>query len=235
MENQNTNKSGEIFAPQVVPEFQEQPDTFNTPEEEPQIVQPEIQPPIQQPAQPEPTQMPAESIQQENIQFSQPTNPEPNYQQPQYAPASPQMAPEYKQQSNPFPQKEQPVYQPQASQIPPQGQYQQTQGYQQSYQQPYQQPYVQPKPKGPGYDYSLYSLIAGIVGILSGLIFCLFGIGLGIPGVIFAKKAKALGENSGMLTGGKVTSIIAIVIGGIGLLIWIILLIITIYNNSIYY
>lgn len=61
-----------------------------------------------------------------------------------------------------------------------------------------------------GHDYALASLLCALIGFFIGL-----GLPGGIVGLILANESKKLGEDSDLLTAGKISSIIVLIISGI--------------------
>ena len=88
---------------------------------------------------------------------------------------------------------------------------------------------VKPSNNDKGKGLAIASLSLGIVaaalslfGLLLGLWLCVPGLVCGIAGLVTAKKARKNGCISGIQTAGLIVSIIATVVGGIGLTIMII-------------
>ena len=91
-----------------------------------------------------------------------------------------------------------------------------------------QQPQMQSGNSDRGKGVAIASLVLGIVGsvlslfgFLVGLWLCVLGFICGIAGLVTAKKAKKNGCISGIRTAGFILSIIATVLGGIGVIVLI--------------
>lgn len=72
---------------------------------------------------------------------------------------------------------------------------------------------------------SVISLVMGILGIVFAFVFAPVGLVLSIVGLVLANKAKAQFGTDGLNTGGKVLSIIGLILSIIMFIFWIIALV----------